>query len=217
MPMSLLVAEEWKRVTGCEIIEGYGLTECSPVVSVNIPGKIKYGTVGPLVPETEMRVISDGGEDVIKGKRGELWIRGPQVMLGYWQKDEANKETITEDGWLKTGDYVEVTADDCITIVDRKKDMILVSGFNVFPNEIEDWVNRHPSVLECAAIGVPSERTGEAIKLFIVLKDQEIPVEELTAYCKKGLTAYKVPREISFVEDLPKSNIGKILRRELRD
>jgi long-chain acyl-CoA synthetase len=217
MPMSLLVAEEWKRVTGCEIIEGYGLTECSPVVSVNIPGKIKYGTVGPLVPETEMRVISDGGEDVIKGKRGELWIRGPQVMLGYWQKDEANKETITEDGWLKTGDYVEVTADDCITIVDRKKDMILVSGFNVFPNEIEDWVNRHPSVLECAAIGVPSERTGEAIKLFIVLKDQEIPIEELTAYCKKGLTAYKVPREISFVEDLPKSNIGKILRRELRD
>ena len=217
MPMSLLVAEEWKRVTGCEIIEGYGLTECSPVVSVNIPGKIKYGTVGPLVPETEMRVISDGGEDVIKGKRGELWIRGPQVMLGYWQKDEANKETITEDGWLKTGDYVEVTADDCITIVDRKKDMILVSGFNVFPNEIEDWVNRHPSVLECAAIGVPSERTGEAIKLFIVLKDQEIPVEELTAHCKKGLTAYKVPREFSFVEDLPKSNIGKILRRELRD
>ena len=217
MPMSLLVAEEWKRVTGCEIIEGYGLTECSPVVSVNIPGKIKYGTVGPLVPETEMRVISDGGEDVIKGKRGELWIRGPQVMLGYWQKDEANKETITEDGWLKTGDYVEVTADDCITIVDRKKDMILVSGFNVFPNEIEDWVNRHPSVLECAAIGVPSERTGEAIKLFIVLKDQEIPIEELTAYCKKGLTAYKVPRKFSFVEDLPKSNIGKILRRELRD
>ncbi|GIT23730.1 MAG: long-chain-fatty-acid--CoA ligase [Gammaproteobacteria bacterium] len=217
MPMSLLVAEEWKRVTGCEIIEGYGLTECSPVVSVNIPGKIKYGTVGPLVPETEMRVISDGGEDVVKGKRGELWIRGPQVMLGYWQKDEANKETITEDGWLKTGDYVEVTADDCITIVDRKKDMILVSGFNVFPNEIEDWVNRHPSVLECAAIGVPSERTGEAIKLFIVLKDQEIPVEELTAHCKKGLTAYKVPREFSFVEDLPKSNIGKILRRELRD
>ena len=217
MPMSLLVAEEWKRVTGCEIIEGYGLTECSRVVSVNIPGKIKYGTVGPLVPETEMRVISDGGEDVIKGKRGELWIRGPQVMLGYWQKDEANKETITEDGWLKTGDYVEVTADDCITIVDRKKDMILVSGFNVFPNEIEDWVNRHPSVLECAAIGVPSERTGEAIKLFIVLKDQEIPVEELTAHCKKGLTAYKVPREFSFVEDLPKSNIGKILRRELRD
>ena len=138
-------------------------------------------------------------------------------MLGYWQKDEANKETITEDGWLKTGDYVEVTADDCITIVDRKKDMILVSGFNVFPNEIEDWVNRHPSVLECAAIGVPSERTGEAIKLFIVLKDQEIPVEELTAHCKKGLTAYKVPREFSFVEDLPKSNIGKILRRELRD
>ena len=217
MSMSSSVAEEWKRVTGCEIIEGYGLTECSPVVSVNIPGQIKFGTVGPLVPETEMRVVSDEGEDVTKGKRGELWIRGPQVMLGYWQKDEANKETITEDGWLKTGDYVEVTADDCITIVDRKKDMILVSGFNVFPNEIEDWVNRHPSVLECAAIGVPSERTGEAIKLFIVPNDQEISVEELTSYCKEGLTGYKIPRDFSFVEDLPKSNIGKILRRELRD
>ena len=217
MSMSSSVTEEWKRVTGCEIIEGYGLTECSPVVSVNIPGKIKFGTVGPLVPETEMRVVSDEGEDVTKGKRGELWIRGPQVMLGYWQKDEANKETITEDGWLKTGDYVEVTADDCITIVDRKKDMILVSGFNVFPNEIEDWVNRHPSVLECAAIGVPSERTGEAIKLFIVPNDQEISVEELTSYCKEGLTGYKIPRNFSFVEDLPKSNIGKILRRELRD
>ncbi|MED5411867.1 MAG: AMP-binding protein [Pseudomonadota bacterium] len=217
MPMSTSVSEEWKRVTGCEIIEGYGLTECSPVVSVNLPGKIKFGTVGPLVPETEMRVVSDAGEDVVKGERGELWIRGPQVMLGYWQKDEANKETITEDGWLKTGDYVEVTADDCITIVDRKKDMILVSGFNVFPNEIEDWVNRHPSVLECAAIGVPNERTGEAVKLFVVPKDQEISFEEITSHCKKGLTAYKVPREFSVVEDLPKSNIGKILRRELRE
>ena len=217
MPMSTSVAEEWERVTGCEIIEGYGLTECSPVVSVNIPGDIKFGTVGPLVPETEMRVVSDEGEDVAQGERGELWIRGPQVMLGYWQKEEANKNTITEEGWLKTGDYAEITDDNCITIVDRKKDMILVSGFNVFPNEIEDWVNRHPGVLECAAIGVPNERTGESIKLYLVARDKEVSVEELTAHCKEGLTAYKIPREFTYVQDLPKSNIGKILRRELRD
>lgn len=215
--MSTSVAEEWERVTGCEIIEGYGLTECSPVVSVNIPGDIKFGTVGPLVPETEMRVVSDEGEDVAQGERGELWIRGPQVMLGYWQKEEANKNTITEEGWLKTGDYAEITDDNCITIVDRKKDMILVSGFNVFPNEIEDWVNRHPGVLECAAISVPNDRTGESIKLYLVARDKEVSVEELTAHCKEGLTAYKIPREFTYVQDLPKSNIGKILRRELRD
>ncbi|NKB31685.1 MAG: AMP-binding protein [Pseudomonadales bacterium] len=217
MPMSTSVAEEWENVTGCEIIEGYGLTECSPVVSVNIPGEVKLGTVGPLVPETEMRVVDDSGVDVLFGERGELWIRGPQVMLGYWQKEDASKDTITEDGWLKTGDYVEITEDGCITIVDRKKDMILVSGFNVFPNEVEDWVNRHPDVLECAAIGVPNERTGEAIKLFVVPKDSEVLIEDLTSHCKDGLTAYKIPREFSFVKDLPKSNIGKILRRELRD
>lgn len=217
MPMSSSVAEEWEQVTGCEIIEGYGLTECSPVVSVNIPGDVKFGTVGPLVPETEIRVVSDDGVDVPPGERGELWVRGPQVMLGYWQKEEANKNTITEEGWLKTGDYVEITKDNCIKIVDRKKDMILVSGFNVFPNEIEDWVNRHPNVLECAAIGVPHERSGESIKLFVVAKDKELSIEELTTHCKEGLTAYKIPREFTYVQDLPKSNIGKILRRELRD
>lgn len=217
MPMSSEVSEEWKQLTGCEIIEGYGLTECSPVVSVNIPGDVKIGTVGPLVPETELRVVSDSGGDVAHGERGELWVRGPQVMLGYWQKEEVNKETITDDGWLKTGDYVEVSEDNRLTIVDRKKDMILVSGFNVFPNEIEDWVSRHPKVHECAAIGVPNERTGEAIKLFVVAREKAVSEEEVIAYCREGLTAYKIPREIYFVEDLPKSNIGKILRRELRD
>lgn len=217
MPMTTSVAEEWQRVTGCEIFEGYGLTECSPVVSVNIPGKVRLGTVGPLVPETELRVVSDSGDDLPSGEVGELWIKGPQVMLGYWQEEESDEPAITDDGWLKTGDYVEVSDDGYITIVDRKKDMILVSGFNVFPNEIEDWVNRHPAVLECAAIGVPSERTGEAIKLFIVPKDNPIMVEELTAHCKEGLTAYKIPKEIVFVDDLPKSIIGKILRKELRD
>ena len=216
MPMSTSVAQEWEEVTSCEIIEGYGLTECSPVVSVNIPGRVRFGTVGELVPETEAKIVNDEGMEVSQGDRGELWIRGPQVMLGYWRNEEANIESVDEEGWLKTGDYVEVSNDGYITIVDRKKDMILVSGFNVFPNEIEDWVNLHPGVLECAAIGVPNDRTGEAVKLFIVLKKERIPTNKLIAYCKEGLTAYKVPKEFSFVDELPKSNIGKILRRELR-
>jgi long-chain acyl-CoA synthetase len=217
MPMSTSVAEEWLEVTGCEIIEGYGLTECSPVVSVNIPGAVKPGTVGPLVPETESKVVDDEDMEVAAGERGELWVRGPQIMLGYWQQEEASKATITEDGWLKTGDYVEIDEDNYISIVDRKKDMILVSGFNVFPNEVEDWVNRHPGILESAAIGVPNERTGEAIKLFVVVRDGPVTDREIISHCKAGLTGYKIPREISFVEDLPKSNIGKILRRELRN
>ncbi|HAJ74933.1 MAG TPA: long-chain fatty acid--CoA ligase [Gammaproteobacteria bacterium] len=217
MPMTTSVAEQWIDMTGCEIIEGYGLTECSPVVSVNIPGKVKLGTVGPLVPETEMLVMDDEGQEVPAGERGELWIRGPQVMLGYWQQEQATRETINEQRWLKTGDYVQVDEEGYISIVDRKKDMILVSGFNVFPNEIEDWVNSHPGVLECAAIGVPNERTGEAIRLFVVGKDGNPEVASIITHCKAGLTAYKIPREIRFVADLPKSNIGKILRRELRE
>jgi len=186
-------------------------------VSVNIPGKVKLGTVGPLVPESEMQVMDDEGQEVAAGERGELWIRGPQVMLGYWRAEQASKETINEQGWLKTGDYVQVDEEGYISIVDRKKDMILVSGFNVFPNEIEDWVSSHPEVLECAAIGVPNERTGESIRLFVVGKDGNPTEASVIAHCKAGLTAYKIPREIRFVADLPKSNIGKILRRELRD
>lgn len=216
MAMSSSVAEEWEKRTGCEIIEGYGLTECSPVVAVNLPGRVRAGTVGPVVPETEIKVVDNNDAEVPKGERGELWVRGPQVMLGYWQQEQATSETITEDGWLKTGDYVEIGEDDFISIVDRKKDMILVSGFNVFPNEIEDWVNRHGAVLESAAIGVPSKKTGELIKLFVVARDESLTADELRAHCKTGLTAYKIPREIVFVSDLPKSNIGKILRRELR-
>lgn len=217
MAMSSSVAEEWLDVTGCEVIEGYGLTECSPVVAVNIPGKVRPGTVGPLVPETELKVVDDDGNELGQGERGELWIRGPQVMLGYWQQLQASADTITDDGWLKTGDYVEVAEDGCIKIVDRKKDMILVSGFNVFPNEIEDWVNRHPQVMESAAIGIPNERTGESIKLFVVPKTEAFDQSEIIAHCKQGLAAYKIPREVTFVSDLPKSNIGKILRRELRE
>lgn len=217
MAMTSSVMEEWEEITGCEIYEGYGLTECSPVVSVNIPGKVKFGTVGPLVPETELKVVNDAGDEVPKGETGEAWIRGPQVMLGYWNRPEESKETITEDGWFKSGDYVNVDDDGYIRIVDRKKDMILVSGFNVFPNEIEDWVNNHPGVLESAAIGVANERTGESVKLFVVRQDHSLTTAEVVEHCKKGLTAYKLPREVVFVVDLPKSNIGKIMRRELRD
>lgn len=217
MAMTSSVAEQWHQRTGCEVIEGYGLTECSPVVAVNIPGQVKIGTVGPLLPETELKVVDDEGNEVAFGERGELWVRGPQVMLGYWRQQEAGEEAIDSDGWLKTGDYVQVGEDNYISIVDRKKDMILVSGFNVFPNEIEDWVCRHPEVLECAAIGVPNERTGELIKLFVVCRDGNVENEVIIAHCKEGLTAYKIPGEVVFVSDLPKSNIGKILRRELRD
>lgn len=216
MPMSTSVAKQWHELTGVEIFEGYGLTECSPVVSVNMPGKVRIGTVGQLVPETEIKVVDEDDNEVSPGERGEAWIRGPQVMLGYWAQEQASRESITEDGWFKTGDYVEVSDDGYITIVDRKKDMILVSGFNVFPNEIEDWVDQHPDVLESAAIGVPDDRTGERIKLFVVSKSGQEPTDSIVRHCKEGLTAYKIPREIVYVEDLPKSIIGKILRRELK-
>ena len=216
MPMSTSVADQWQQATGCEIYEGYGLTECSPAITVNLPGEVKIGTVGRLMPETELRVVNEAGEDVPVGERGEAWVRGPQVMLGYWQQEQATKEAITADGWFKTGDYAMVDEKGVITIVDRKKDMILVSGFNVFPNEIEDWVNQHPAIMESAAIGEPDERTGERIKLFVVCSDPTPNEEAIIAHCKEGLTAYKIPRQIVYAEDLPKSNVGKVIRRKLR-
>lgn len=217
MAMTTTVAEEWAERTGSVIYEGYGLTECSPVVAVNVPGKERLGTVGPVVPETEIKAIDDDGNEVAAGERGELWVRGPQVMKGYWDHEAETAEAITADGWFKTGDYVEISEDGYISIVDRKKDMILVSGFNVFPNEVEDWVNRHPEVLESAAVGVPSEKTGEAIKLFVVPRTNDVDFDSLRAHCKEGLTAYKVPREFVLIEEIPKTNIGKILHRALRD
>jgi len=217
MAMTTSVSEEWTKATGSPIYEGYGLTECSPVVAVNIPGKERAGTVGPAVPQTETKVVNDDGVEVAAGERGELWVRGPQVMQGYWEHKQETADALTGDGWFKTGDYVEISDDGYISIVDRKKDMILVSGFNVFPNEIEDWVNRHPDILESAAIGVPSDKTGESIKLFIVPIPKDIDIESVRAHCKAGLTAYKMPREFVLVEDIPKSLIGKILHRELRD
>ncbi len=217
MAMTSSVSEEWLAVTGCEVYEGYGLTECSPVVAVNIPGRLRAGTVGTVVPDTETKVVDDNGHEVASGERGELWVRGPQVMLGYWKQEQETADALTKDGWLKTGDYVQIDDDGYISIVDRKKDMILVSGFNVFPNEVEDWVNRHPGVMESAAIGVPSEKTGETIKLFIVPKEKGLDIDSVKAHCKDGLTAYKIPREFVLVSDIPKSNIGKILHRELRE
>ncbi len=216
MAMSAPIARQWQEVTGCEILEGYGLTECSPVVAVNIPGKAKLGTVGPVVPETEIKLVDDAGREVGEGERGELCIRGPQVMLGYWQQEAATREVLTTDGWFHTGDYAEIDADGYISIVDRKKDMVLVSGFNVYPSEVEACVNEHPGVLDSAVIGVPNEQTGEAIKLFVVRKDPNLTAPQIIEHCKKHLTAYKMPREIQFVDDLPKSNVGKVIRRELR-
>ena len=217
MPLNRSVAQQWEALTGCEIFEGYGLTECSPVVSVNLPGHNKAGTVGLAVPETELRVVDDAGVTVGRNARGELWVRGPQVMQGYWNNPEDTATVLTADGWFKTGDYVEIDDEGYIRIVDRKKDMILVSGFNVVPGEIEEHVNRHPDILESAAIGVPDDETGEAVILYVVAKNKSLNAGELMSYCKTGLTGYKRPREIVFVESLPKSIIGKVLRRELRD
>lgn len=214
--LSSSVMEDWQRRTACEIIEGYGLTECSPGVTVNIPGAVKAGTVGPPLPETELRVVDNDGMEVAGGDSGELWIRGPQVMLGYWGQDEATREVLTDDGWFKTGDIVTIDSEGYVSIVDRKKDMILVSGFNVYPNEVEDWVNRHPEVIESAAIGITSTETGEAVRLYVVREGDNLDADAIIAHCREGLAAYKVPRDIEFIPDLPKSIIGKVVRRDLR-
>ncbi|MEX0619864.1 MAG: AMP-binding protein [Pseudohongiellaceae bacterium] len=217
MALSPAIAEQWRQLTGCEIFEGYGLTECSPVVSVNPPSRVKLGTVGPPVPETEVKLMDDDSNAVSADERGELWIRGPQVMLGYWKRDKETAEVLTGDGWFKSGDYATIDSDGYIKIVDRKKDMILVSGFNVFPAEVEEVVNEHGGVIESAAIGVVDERTGEAIKLFVVRSDPGLAAEDIKAWCKERLTPYKIPSAVVFVRDLPKSNVGKVLRRELKE
>jgi long-chain acyl-CoA synthetase len=217
MALTESVAREWQKVTNCEVYEGYGLTECSPVVTVNPAELVKIGSVGPAVPETELKLVQDDGTQAPEGGTGELWIRGPQVMKGYWQNEEATRSAITDDGWFKSGDYAQIDSDGYVKIVDRKKDMILVSGFNVFPSEVEEVVNAHPKVLESAVIGVPCEKTGERVKLFVVKRDASLSEEEIISHCRENLTAYKIPRDIVFAEDLPKSNVGKILRRELRE
>nr|WP_246125144.1 AMP-binding protein [Exilibacterium tricleocarpae] len=210
-------ASKWKEVTGIEPSEGYGLTETSPTVSSNPPGAIQRGTVGTPLPETELKIIDEQGRTLPAGEAGELCVRGPQVMKGYWQRPEATAEILDGEGWLKTGDMAVLQEDGYLRIVDRKKDMIIVSGFNVYPNEIEDVVCQHPAVLEAAAIGVADEKSGEAVKLFVVVSDSAVTAETIRDYCRENLTAYKVPRFIEFSDDLPKSNVGKILRRELKE
>lgn len=217
MSVQKAVAERWEKLTGHYLLEGYGLTECSPLVSVN-PYDITChtGSIGLPVPSTDIRVIDDQDNDVTPGEPGELCIRGPQVMAGYWQRPDATLEVL-KNGWLHTGDIVTVDSEGFIRIVDRKKDMILVSGFNVYPNEIEDVLMQHPKIREAAAIGVPSELSGEAVKVCIVKKDPGLTKEEVLDHCRRQLTGYKVPKIIEFREELPKTNVGKILRRELRD
>lgn len=217
MALTRDTAKRWEEMTGCVVTEGYGMTETSPVVSFNPAEAVQLGTVGKAVPNTEVKVIDENGNDLPNNTPGELCVRGPQVMKGYWERPEATAETIDSEGWLKTGDMAVIQDDGYIKIVDRKKDMIIVSGFNVYPNEIEDIVSAHPKVTEAAAVGIPDERTGETVKLFVVKADSSLTEEEIVAYCRENMTAYKVPKNIEFREDLPKTNVGKILRRELRD
>ncbi|MCF6782849.1 MULTISPECIES: long-chain-fatty-acid--CoA ligase FadD2 [Pseudomonadaceae] len=212
------VAERWQRITGCQVLEGYGLTETSPVACANpYGGMARLGTVGLPVPGTLLKVIDDDGQELPLGARGELCIKGPQVMKGYWQRPEATAEVLDSEGWLKTGDIAVIDEDGFVRIVDRKKDLIIVSGFNVYPNEVEDVVMAHAKVSACAAIGVPDEKTGEAVRLFVVPSDSSLTVEELQAYCRENLTGYKVPKQVVFRDSLPMTPVGKILRRELRD
>ena len=217
MAVQKFVAEKWEDVTGCPLVEGYGLSETSPVLSCNpIDGNHKIGTIGLPVPGTEMTVLDDNGKKVKTGEAGEICARGHQIMQGYWNKDEDTRNAFF-DNWFRTGDIGIMMDDGYFKIVDRKKDMILVSGFNVYPNEIEDVVALHESVLEVAAIGIPDERTGESIKLFITKKDPALTKEEIINHCRENLTKYKVPKQIEFLEELPKSNVGKIIRRILRE
>lgn len=212
------VAERWAKITGTPIIEAYGLTEASPGVCVNPLTLTSYsGFIGLPIPSTDVQLRDGQGHLVEIGQAGELWVRGPQVMRGYWNRPDETAKAIDPNGWLETGDIAVMNEKGWLKIVDRKKDLIVVSGFNVYPNEIEDVVAHHEKVQEVACIGVKSDKTGEALKLFVVKKDPTLTAEELIAYCRTQLTAYKVPRDIEFRDELPKSNVGKILRRELRD
>jgi long-chain acyl-CoA synthetase len=212
------VAQKWKQVTGVPIIEAFGMTETSPAVSINPLNITDFtGSIGVPLPSTDVRIRDDDGKDLPVGQTGELCISGPQVMQGYWNKPEETAKVIMDDGYLRSGDIARMDEKGFLYIVDRKKDMILVSGFNVYPNEIEDVVAQHPGVLESAAVGVPDKNSGEAVKLVIVKKDEALTKEDIIAHCRKNLTGYKIPKIVEFRKELPKSNVGKILRRELRD
>ncbi|ACY52250.1 long-chain-fatty-acid--CoA ligase FadD [Vibrio diabolicus] len=218
MAVQRSVAERWQKTTGCYLLEGYGLTECSPLVAAYPHDLVEYnGSIGLPVPSTEVRIVDEEGNALPNTETGELQVRGPQVMQGYWQRPEATKDTINEDGWLSTGDIVKFDDEGFLHIVDRKKDMILVSGFNVYPNEIEDVVALHGKVLEVAAIGQPHEVSGELVKIYVVKRDPSLTKDEVITHCRQHLTGYKVPKLVEFREDLPKTNVGKILRRVLRE
>ena len=217
MALKKSVAANWKKLTGCTVAEGYGLTETSPVATVNpIDGSDKPGSCGMPVPSTLVKIVGENGQDLPYNESGEIWIKGPQVMAGYYKQEKETNDMI-EDGWLKTGDIGKMTADGFVWIVDRMKDMINVSGFNVFPNEIEDVFAGHEGVLECAAIGIDNEKSSECVKLFVVKKDSGLKAEDLMEFAQDKLTKYKLPREIEFMHELPKSNVGKVLRRKLKD
>lgn len=219
MAVQRAVAERWQQMTGTQLIEGYGMTESSPVLTVNpVDNTSRLGTIGMPVPSTEVRIVDEAGNTLPPGPEnvGEIVARGPQIMKGYWQRPDATAETV-KDGWLFTGDMGFMHPDGFFQIVDRKKDMILVSGFNVYPNEIEDVLALHPKVLESAALGIPDEKSGEVVKVFIVKKDPSLTEEEVKAHCRENLTNYKIPRVVEFRTELPKTNVGKILRRELRE
>jgi long-chain acyl-CoA synthetase len=218
MAVQQVVADRWRKVTGTPIIEGYGLSETSPVATCNRGDAEAFtGTIGLPLPSTDIAILDDDGHEVALGQPGEIAIRGPQVMTGYWNRPDETAKVMTSDGYFKSGDIGVMDEHGYVKIVDRKKDMILVSGFNVYPNEVEGVVASHPGVRECACVGVPDEHAGEAVKVFVVRKDASLTAETLMAYCKQNLTGYKKPKYIEFRDELPKTNVGKILRRMLRD
>jgi long-chain acyl-CoA synthetase len=219
MAVQRAVAEKWQKITGCPLIEGYGMTESSPVATINpmVDGARFSGAIGLPIPSTEISIQDEDSVQLPIGSVGEICIRGPQVMKGYWNQPGETAKVLSDDGWLRTGDIGRIDEAGLVYIVDRKKDMILVSGFNVYPNEIEDIVMQHPGVSEVAAVGVADEHSGEVVKLFVVRKDPNLTVEALKEFCRENLTGYKRPKVIEFRDTLPKSNVGKILRRELRD
>jgi long-chain acyl-CoA synthetase len=217
MAVQKSVALRWKEVTGHPIVEGYGLTETSPVLTINpFDGTERIGTIGLPVPSTDLKIMDDDGNELPVGERGEICANGPQVMKGYWKREKETEEMFHGE-WLKTGDIGIMDEDGFFRIVDRKKEMILVSGFNVYPNEVEDVISGHPKVLEVGVIGVPDEKSTEVVKCFIVKKDDSLSEDEIKAYCKEHLTAYKRPKYVEFRTEMPKSNVGKILRRLLKE
>ena len=217
--MSVLssTAKKWKKITGVDITQGYGLTETAPIVSVNIISEPFNGTIGPPMPSTDISIRDEKNNELNINQEGELCVKGPQVMSEYWNNPEETKNSFTDDGFFKTGDIAIINENGSLKIVDRKKDMIISSGFNVYPNEIEDYVSQHPDVRECGVIGVNDSNRGESIKLFIVKEEKKLGEIEVINFCKKGLAVYKIPKKVIFIDEIPKNNVGKILRRKLRE